>query len=143
MKRIIASQYPTPESTEMSSDKYDDETTQTAVPRAGIGSSQPVALKWNSCSEDARFESPAGAPSVLTEVLRGFPQSPPRQMTRQYLIRPHPLDSTSFPKYSIIILLFDAIYSEILKASLNKLQHTESTGRLLDYSPSKNHPVQR
>jgi hypothetical protein len=56
-------------------------------------------------------------------VLRGYPQSLKTNAGTVPEIKPWPLPSMSFPiHYSLIILSFDVMHSEVLTASLNKLQ---------------------
>jgi hypothetical protein len=57
--------------------------------------------------------------SVLTEIFRGLPQS--LQANSRMIHQNRPLHSTFFPiHYSLIILSFDAMKSELLKAALNE-----------------------
>jgi hypothetical protein len=68
----------------------------------------------------------------VTEAFRGFLQSLQANALIVPYTRPRPLPSTSFPiYYSLIILSLGAVWSELLKESLNKPQinNINETGR--------------
>jgi hypothetical protein len=71
-------------------------------------------------NERSRVQTSARRPAIPTEVFRGFLRSS-RQVTEQYLKLPLP-STTFLINRSLIILSFDATFSELLKSSLNKLQ---------------------
>jgi hypothetical protein len=71
----------------------------------------------------------ARRPATLTEVFRRFPQSLHTNSGIVPKLTPRQLPSISFPIHcSLIILLFGAVYSDLLAASLNKSQ----TGKTYD-----------
>lgn len=72
-------------------------------------------------TEGSRFQISAMKSTILTEVYRGFPQSLKTNSERVPQIRPRPLPSTPHLIYGLlIIVLFDAVKSEITTASQNK-----------------------
>jgi hypothetical protein len=62
-------------------------------------------------------------PAFLTEFICDLPQSLRANAGIVTEIMPRPLPASSFPiHYSLIILIVDAVYSELLTASLNTPQ---------------------
>jgi hypothetical protein len=69
-----------------------------------------IAAKWYNTSTTWR-------PAILIEVFHGCPQSHEASAGMVSYIRPQPLHFISFPIHdSLIILSFDAVYSEVLTA---------------------------